>query len=384
MAIKLTNEDKYPHLCLKEWPFQIVPSPSFYRIWAGRNEIKQSLTEMFKRVQRRKPSVIYLLWGYFGAGKTHSLRYFQWKLSDDKKYPMFIGYHEFPASAKKFIEVYQSFISKINFRKIEHTAQLVYENFKQQYGDDAIEFFNEKISHYNDDFTNAVIALVNGEEKSTVRRWMRAEKVYLTDLRKANIQKRIEKDEDVLDLFGCLVRLLTYKCEELPTFRCVIWMIDDFQGMEELREDYKNTIRHGLNSMFNNCPEHFCLVLAFTSRGISAIKGLLSKALIERLPLAPYVSISPMSKKEAKEFIIDLLRQFRSKKTPPDVHYPFSSESIDDIIDFTAKRGTLLPRNVMLSFDAVLDKAEGLIEKGKLKRIDSNFALKMLAKTTVL
>ena len=375
---------KYPHLYLKKWPFQIVPSPSFYKIWAGRNEIKQTLSEMFRRVQRRKPSAIYLLWGYFGAGKTHSLRHFQWKLSSDKKYPTFIGYHEFPASAKKFIEVYQSFISKINFQEIQRTAQLVYENFQQQYGNDAIEFFNEKISQYNDDFTNAVVALASGKEKATIRRWMRAEKVYLNNLRKINIEKRIEKDEAVFDLFSCLVRLLTYECEELPTFRCVVWMIDDFHEIEGLKADYRNAIRHGLNSIFNNCPEHFCLVLAFTSRGISAIKGLLSKALMERLPLAPYVSIPPMSNKEAKDFIIDLLRHFRSKKTPPDDYYPFSSKSIDDIIDFTRKRGTLLPRNVMLSFDVVLDKAEGLIKRGKLKRINSNFALRVLAKTEVL
>lgn len=384
MAIKLTNEDKYPHLYLKEWPFQTVPSPSFYKIWAGRAEIKQTLIKMFRRVQQRNPSIIYLLWGYFGAGKTHSLRHFQWKLSNDKEHPTFIGYHEFPASAKKFIEVYQGFISKINFQKIEHTARLVYEDFQRQHGNDVIELFNEKISHFNDDFTNAVVALANGKEKATIRRWMRAEKVYLTDLRKVNIERRIERDEDVFDLFSCLVRLLTYKCEELPTFRCVIWMIDDFHEIDGLKEDYKNAIRHGLNSIFNNCPERFCLVLAFTSRGVSAIKGLISKALIERLPLAPYVSIPPMSKKEARDFVIDLLRQFRPKETHPDDCYPFTSEAIGDIIDFTAKRGTLLPRSIMLSSDAVLDKAEELIKEGKLKRIDSNFALKILAKTGVL
>lgn len=375
---------KYPHLYLKEWPFQIVPSPSFYKIWAGRAEIKQTLVKMFERVQQRKPSVIYLLWGYFGAGKTHSLRYFQWKLSNDKEHPTFIGYHEFPASAKKFIEVYQGFISKVNFQEIVRIAQLVYEDFQRQYGNDATEFFNEKISHYNYDFTNAVVALANGKEKATIRRWIRAEKVHLTNLRKVGIERRMERDEDIFDLFSCLVRLLTYKCEEMPTFRCLIWMIDDFHQIDELREDYKKAITHGLNSIFNSCPERFCLVLAFTSRGVSAIKGLISKAMLERLPLAPYVSISPMSKKEATDFVIDLLGQFRPSKTTPDDYYPFSSEAIDDIINFTAKRGTLLPRSIMLSFDAVLDEAEGLIKKGELKRIDPNFALRVLAKTGVL
>lgn len=380
----MTNEGKYPHLYLKEWPFQIVPSPTFYKVWAGRKKIKQTLTEMFKRVQQREPSAIYLIWGYFGAGKTHSLRYFQWKISNDKETPTFIGYHEFPTSAKKFIEVYQSFISKINFREIERVAKIVYEDFQEEYGDDAIDSFNERISYYNDDFTNAMIALVEGKEKSTVYRWMRAEKVYLSDLRKINIRKRIENDENVFELFGSLVRLLTYKCRQLSTFNCVIWMIDDFQKIEDLKEDHKKAIRNGLNSLFNNCPERFCLVLSFTSRGVSAIKGLLSEALIERLPLAPYVTIPPMSKEEAKNFIIELLKQFRPENAPPDDYFPFSSEAIDDIIDFTAKRGVLLPRNVMRAFDVVLDKSEGLIKNGELKRVDSNFALKVLAKTEVL
>jgi hypothetical protein len=385
MGITLTSAVKYPHLYLKEWPFQIVPSPSFYHVWAGRTEIRQRLVEMFKRVQQRKTSVIYLLWGYFGAGKTHSLRHFQWKLINNKEHPTFVGYHEFPASARRFIEVYQSFMSKINFQEVVRVAHLVFEDFRQKYGNNAIEIFNEKISYYNDDFTNAMVALANGKEKVIVHRWMRAEKVYLTDLRKVNIQRRVEGDESVFDLFSCLVRLLTYKCEELPTFRCVVWMIDDFHEIEKLKEDYRNAITRGLNSIFNNCPEHFCLVLAYTSRGISAIKGLLPEALIARLPLAPYVSIPPMSEKEARDFVIDLLRQFRPKgTTPPDDYYPFVLEAIDDIIDFTARKGILLPRSLMLSFDAVLDKAEKLIKDGKLKRINSNFAMKVLAKIEVL
>lgn len=380
----MPNEVKYPHLNLKEWPFQIVPSPTFYKIWAGRKEVKQTLTQMFRRVQQRDPSTIYLLWGYFGAGKTHSLRYFQWKLSNDKEYPTFIGYHEFPASAKKFIEVYQSFIGKINFQEVEYAAKLVYESFQQEYGSNAIASLNEKISGYNDDFTNAIIALVNGKEKATVHRWMRAEKAYISELKKVDIKKRIENDEDVFGLFGSLVRLLTYKCGELPTFKCIIWMMDDFQKIEDLKEDHKNAIRNGLNSLFNNCPERFCLVLSFTSRGVSAIKGLLSEALIERLPLAPYVTVPPMSKEEAKDFVVDLLKQFRSEDAPPDEYFPFSSQSLDDIIDFTANKGPLLPRNVMRSFDAVLDKAEGLIKKKELKRIDSDFALRVLAKAEIL
>jgi len=377
------NEIKYPHLYLKEWPFQTVPSPTFYEIWAGRNEIKKTLTEMFKRVQQRGPSTIYLLWGYFGAGKTHSLRYFQWKLSNDKEYPTFVGYHEFPASARKFIELYQSFIAKINFREIENVAKLVYGHFQQEYGSSAIESFDEKISCYNDDFTNAIIALVNGKEKATVHRWMRAEKVYLPDLRKVNIRKRIENDEDVCKLFSSLLRLLTYRCTELSVFKCVIWMVDDFQKIEDLKEDYKKAIRDGLNSLFNSCPERFCLVLSFTSRSVSAIKGLLSEALIERLPLAPYVTIGPMEKEEAKDFIVDLLKQFRSENAPDD-HFPFSPESVDDIVDFAYKRDTLLPRNLMRAFDVVLDKAEGLIKGGQLTRVDSNFALETLAKTEIL
>jgi hypothetical protein len=382
--VVILNGVKYPHLFLKEWPFQIVPSPTFYKIWAGRNEIKQTLIKMFERVQQRNPSLIYLLWGYFGAGKTHSLRYFQWKLSNDKIFPTLVGYHEFPVSAKKFIDVYQGFITSINFHEIERVAKIVCEHLHEKHGDNVIKQINDEISHYNGDFTNAVISLANNKETAIIRRWICAEKVYLTDLRKASIEKRIEKDEDVFNLLGCLVRLLTYKCDELPTFKSIIWMIDDFHEIEALKESYRDVIRHGLTSIFNSCPEHFCLVLAFTSRSITVVKGLLSESLLERLPLASLVSIPPMTKEEAREFILDLLRQFRPEEKPPDEYYPFSLEAINDIIDFTAKRGVLLPRNIMTSFDVVLNKAEELIKNGLLKQIDSSFALKILAKTEVL
>jgi hypothetical protein len=161
-------------------------------------------------------------------------------------------------------------------------------------------------------------------------------------------------------------------------------MVDDFHRIENLRRDYKNVISYGLNEIFDNCPERFCLVLAFTSRTVSAIKGFLSEALIERLPLAPYVTVPAMSKKEAIEFVIDLLKQFRPKEGAPDDCYPFSRETIDDVIDFTEKRGVLLPRNVMLSFDLVLNEGEELIKKGELERISSSFALGVLKTTEIL
>jgi hypothetical protein len=380
----MSKEGAYPHLFLKEWPFQTVPSPAFYKVWAGRKEVKHTLDEMFQRVLQRRPSVIYLLWGYFGAGKTHSLRYFQWKLSNDKKFPALVGYHEFPTSAKKFLDVYQSFIRNLNFQEIERIAKIVYNHFREEYGDDITGRISEEISHYNDDFTQALISIANDKEKSTIHRWMCAERVYLTDLKKAGISRRIEKDEDVFDLFGCLVRLLTYKHDELATFKSVIWMIDEFHEIEALKEYYREVIRRGLTSIFNNCPENLCLILAFTSRSISVIKGLISEPLIERLPFGSTTSVPPMLPEEAKEFILDLLKQFRTESSPPDEYYPFSAEAIDDIISFTSKRGTLLPRAVMVSFDAVLNKAEELIRKGKLERIDSDFVSRILATSEIV
>jgi hypothetical protein len=54
------------------------------------------------------------------------------------------------------------------------------------------------------------------------------------------------------------------------------------------------------------------------------------------------------------------------------------------VIDFTEKRGVLLPRNVMLSFDLVLNEGEELIKKGELERISSSFALGVLKTTEIL
>jgi len=379
----MTKEDyadqiKYPHLFLREWPFQTVPSPSFHEVWAGRHELKRKLIEMFDRVQQRSPSAIYLLWGFFGAGKTHSLAHFRWRLSRDRKNRAFVGYHEFPVSTKGLVEIYKGFMNGVDFQEIERVVKVVCDDLRKRFKDGAMDALGGAISQGNEDFANAIAALAEGRETTTIRRWMKAERVHLPELRRIPIAKRIESDEDVVYMFGALVRLMTYDCDRLSTFKCVIWMIDDFHEIGQLKEKYSNAVNHGLTSIFNNCPERFCLVLAFTSRSVMAIRGLVSDALFERLPWDPYAAVSPLSKEEAGGFILDLLKQFRSDKTPPDEFFPFSRESIERIVEFTAENTMLLPRDLMRVFSEVLDKAEPLIKAGKLERIEPDYSAEIL------
>ncbi len=68
-------EAKYPHLNLREWPFQVVPDDRFLGVWADRKDILNDVQMILNTLLRREQSTINILWAWFGAGKSHTLKH---------------------------------------------------------------------------------------------------------------------------------------------------------------------------------------------------------------------------------------------------------------------------------------------------------------------
>ena len=65
----------FDHLCLRRWPFVVVPEPSLCNFMADREQFRADLEKLLRSLSRQNASSIHPIWSWFGAGKTHTLYY---------------------------------------------------------------------------------------------------------------------------------------------------------------------------------------------------------------------------------------------------------------------------------------------------------------------
>jgi hypothetical protein len=357
-------EMKYPHLLLNDWPFQVVPDDKFEKIWADRREVLDDIHVILNGLSRRDQSSINLLWAWFGAGKSHTMKHMQ-HLCRHTYTEVLPIYTELPRRISSFLDLYKFFVDALGSELVRELAIDVYlkntdleiiKKLKSTY-----EEFSRMLEH---------LATGNDEEELIAWRWLSVKSVRNSEFRKYGIAKRIEHSDDAVRALSALVQLINAS----QRFSRVLWMIDEFQRIGLAQKEVLGDVNSGLHSVFNSAPVGFSLMLSFSVKQQESIYNILSSELRDRIGISKIIKIPKMNEQEAITFISDLLFEFRSgKENLHDPYFPFTEESIKYLIIMISQSAEIKPRSIMQYFNAVLERAEPLIEIGQLKNIDIKF-----------
>lgn len=360
---------EYPHFGLTEWPFQVVPSPGFYRIMADRERTKTDVEAVLRNLSRRPNSSAHILWAWYGAGKTHTLRHICYLCSCEHA-NMLPVYCEFPRSAKSFVDVYRSFAAAIDLDRI-------CDSYLEVVTSPVRDTFRKRLQDEVPDLYNALQLIAMGEEngRSLGVRWLRAENLPVSELRRVGIHKRIELPEDAVRALTWLVSVVVGAAEVRGESSRVLWMIDEYQRVEACRPSVVESINSCVHSVFNHNPVGFSLFLSFSGRPQRELPGWLSEELRDRIGIERPILLPPMSKDEGIVFVRELLSEFRpANNAPPGEYFPFEEEAVEHIVAAIETRNELKPRSIMQFFQAVLEEADPLMQQGCMKSIDAAFA----------
>lgn len=360
---------KFPHLKLIDWPFRVVPKDEYCNFIAGRKEVNNDVSNILKNWSKKDLSTLNIIWAYYGAGKTHTLKYITNRCINN--FNSFIPiYMEFPKSVRSFLGLYSSFIEKVDIEKIQNAFLEVFTN-------DGKKEYQKKLKQDYPDLFTALTVLIQdkGEKVAWANYWLRADNVSLKDLRSINITSRIDNSEKALKVITWLINLLSYS-ETLTTPHPprIIWMIDEFQRITRCRNPIQDEINGCLQSIYNRCPSGFSLILSFSGEPSEKRPDWLSKELVDRIGMEKVIILPPLTSDEAEEFIMDVLFNFRpfsddNKKEP----FPFTAASIRKVIDEIKKQVPIKPRSLMQGFNVVMEEADNKMEDGKLKSITESF-----------
>lgn len=301
-------------------PFKALPDAEV-KTWAGLQETKRVLGEIISSVRPDDlgSSEFIVLYGDWGAGKSHALRYFTHDINKREGLAIYIS-DVGSAPDIRFDAIYPGIIEKVQ-REID-----------------------------NDKMANKL-----------------ANKAYQTVF-SAEINKKPDNDSDAIKKLASLFRLLTTSDDGSCPYPAVYLFLDEVESVlnSKLPQQLKfySAVRHLLNEM----TEHFALILSFTG-SLALVEATIPDYLQARYTRPPY-ECPPLGSEDAfKEFVREYLESVRIEDySPHQPYYPFSEGAMDSIFE---RETSLLPRKVLRHMHAVFERSihrEGLQEGDEISR----------------
>lgn len=345
----------FPHLNLRDWPFQVVPSAQTSEIWVGRPEFERRLLKLLRTIRRVPASRIVLLWAAYGAGKTHGLRYFAHQAKADEKVRAL--YVVTPKGIRSFLDVYHAII------EAALTSDLLSEL--------GLALAERSGPDQPTDLRRALVRMVilNEPQTRTPTAWLRAEKVPQRELRAGGISRRLETSADGIETLNELVGLVRSELD----IRLVL-LLDEIQELGELGNRQLDEAVGGLHKVFDHNTDGLTLVFSFTTAARDTVEAIIGQTLYERR--SDVLTLPPLERNEAVGFVHELIAAWSidAARAP----FPFTREAIEAVVDNLPSDG-LTPREVIRAFDTILRDADLDIEEGALAEISAAEALRRLS-----
>jgi Cdc6-like AAA superfamily ATPase len=307
-----------------EWPFHLLPDEDFVKVWCGRRELEKQLDTIFSGVVRRPNFQIYLVYGDFGSGKTHSIRHMLAKYREKDK--LLTSELEYDATIRTFIQLYKALMSRLDFGAISSWPSPPNSSWH-----DFLAFFKAMKSDDQEAATSAI-------------RWLTGEEKGKKSLGTIGIRSPIDSLDTATRAFAELTKWAGKNKSAVTLF------VDEFQQVDKLDKRWRENILDGFTKMVNSSPRHLCLVISFRLRMPMNILSIIPESLVQRFSGDPFIEFRNFSKEEAEEFMKCLFAKFRVNENS-DPYFPYSHDAFQANLSFLQEKHIdYNPRSLMKIF----------------------------------
>jgi hypothetical protein len=332
----------------REWPFQTHPGEEAAAIWADRKELLRQMNRLLEDAVELSPSTVHPLWGWWGAGKTHTLKYLAIQGRKMEK-PCFSVYVELPVECRSFRGFYTAVWNGLASEQ-RILGDLFLEVHNEVLRGNKHDFIS-KICPQLPDFYKAMYYLFSpgSQYEDKARIWLSGEKLdskVKKDLEMIGLSTFIDTDERAIVAVQSLIQMVAASRK----WSRFLLLVDEFQRLSRLTSNYRANFQIALDRLFNGCPKHLTMILAYSARSQDRIERLVSGGLHSRMGAKERLSVGLLEKDEAVTFLKELFAAYRDSSSGDEGNpfFPFDEDAIRYIINaMDAKGWHLKPRNLI-------------------------------------
>ena len=271
----------------------------------------------------------YVVFGFFGVGKTHFLRHLEHQIAE-RAHPLYVAT---PASHRRtsFVEFYASIISELGR---SHVTELITEGVKKP----------AKLRELglSEDLVYVIENAVKAKENFLL--WK-----LLTGVRlKSSEADRLESVRNELSADDAAIMLnVISSLYEAKEGKPLLLLIDEFENTGHIGGDAKITFTEAVRSLVDE-GSRVGVVFALTARALSEMPSPVAEEPVRRrIGLTNYLEFKSYNEAELRSFIMDVIRyrreprfdvkkaiaSIKSKENVTEDTYPFTFEAIQEIVN---------------------------------------------------
>lgn len=345
--------------CLKsDRTFMVSPEndPAFY---FGRTDLAGEIESRLERgiMLNQVPKLV--LYGAFGAGKTHTLHHIKWFLENHADYKFAVRYIETPIDLhkkSKYVVLHQAMMDKIGTSSVRSLLELF---ITRNLGPDLNETLLDYFSH-DEDFVNVVRVLAQGgPQQLTAWNWMRGETLSDAQLQAIGVAR----NPDLKDLIVILQTIGRLFIQEEQTR--LVFLIDELDHLEYVTGEEISTWETAFRKLADQDNRTVGFVMAGRAAGLDEMPSPLQiESVTSRIQIGNYLEIPYIHDVgDFRGFVRDLVSHLVDQDCANEVvasegltvdmdYYPFTEEALEVIYQYISEDPTrALPRELLFTLN---------------------------------
>ncbi len=334
----------------------------------ARHDLNDDLMAKLRRSFRTGNPPKLVLYGYWGWGKTHTLRHMQYKIETSADFPAIVVFVEMPDITMKstFQVAHSALLDALGFDRAKQWVLL----YQTRHPDNARELIQD-FTQSGDIATAFANMLAFGEGSRIAWDWLRGISLSAADARLAGLSPGLSQSTHfvkVLQMFGRLARDVEGKM--------LVFMLDEAAKLDYVSNP--DAVNHWLNAFKLLADSQtkevgFIVSGSYTDMSDMALP-LQDEQVVGRFGDPNYIPLRPLDEEDTKTFVTSLLQEWidpakrkeitnnwavqADDETVTDTTFPFTEPGLDLTVQYACRQGGYTsPRDIQVTLDDLLNRA---------------------------
>lgn len=339
-----------------------------YGLFFARADLHDRIQQILNECYRGKNPPKFVIYGWWGTGKTHTLRNIEWALEQNEQFPARVVFIELPdiTAASTFTVAQALLLDALGFETVRTWVNAF---IVRHQGDTQARI---KDLTQSEDIAKAFMSLVGfGENARTCWDWLRGLPLSSAEAKAVGLPPALKESHQLVSV----LRMFGQMSKDLDDSMLVFLMDEGEKLAQVTKADSVNHWKNAFRILSDTAIDECGLVIAGAFNDIDQMPDILNDLqIVTRFGEPNYIQLSPFQSAEAQVFVSDLLEEWvdpQKREAIVSVHqseadgesieastFPFTSGGLAAFVEYATRDGGITsPRDIQGALTRVANRA---------------------------